>query len=102
MFDRIAEPAFRAHVREVGDYLDEALHDFGSAHPQVLELRGRGLMRGIQIDRSAAALREAAHDTGLLVATAGDDVLRLLPPRIIERPQVDELMLKLDQAFDKV
>ncbi|HNP74712.1 MAG TPA: acetylornithine transaminase, partial [Kouleothrix sp.] len=59
VFDKIADPAFLAHVREVGDYLDEALHDFASAHPQVRELRGRGLMRGLQIDGSAAALREA-------------------------------------------
>lgn len=99
VFDKIADPAFLAHVREVGDYLDEALHDFASAHPQVRELRGRGLMRGLQIDGSAAALREAAHSAGLLVATAGDDVVRLLPPLIAEHRHVDELVQKLGVAF---
>lgn len=102
VLERIADPAFLAHVREVADYLDEALHDFAGAHPQVLELRGRGLMRGLRIDGSAAAVREAGHDAGVLLATAGEDVVRLLPPLIIERGQVDELVEKLSVAFGKL
>ena len=102
VFQRIADPAFLAHIREVSDYLDEALQDFATAHDEVIELRGRGLMRGIQIDGSAAAVREAGHDAGLLVATAGDDVVRLVPPLIIERRQVDEAIEKLGQAINKV
>jgi acetylornithine/N-succinyldiaminopimelate aminotransferase len=96
---KIAAPAFLAHVREVGDYLDEALHDFAAANPRVIELRGRGLMRGLQIDGSAAAVREAGHDAGILMATAGDDVVRLLPPLIFERAHVDEAIEKLGQAL---
>jgi len=96
---KIADPAFLAHVREVGDYFDEALHDLAAANSRVIELRGRGLMRGIQIEGSAAAVREAGHDTGLLIATAGDDVLRLLPPLIFERAHVDEAIEKLGRAL---
>jgi acetylornithine/N-succinyldiaminopimelate aminotransferase len=99
VYEKIADPEFLSHVREVSDYLDEALHDFASSHPQVIELRGRGLMRGLQIEGSANALREAAHDQGLLVATAGDDVVRLVPPLVLERSHVDELLAKLDRAF---
>jgi acetylornithine/N-succinyldiaminopimelate aminotransferase len=99
VFQKIADPAFLAHVREVGDYFDEALQDFAAAHPQVIELRGRGLMRGIQIDGSAAAVREAGHGAGILVATAGDDVLRLLPPLIFERKHVDEAIEKLGRVL---
>jgi acetylornithine/N-succinyldiaminopimelate aminotransferase len=96
---KIADPTFLAHVREVGDYFGEALHDLAAANPRVIELRGRGLMRGIQIEGSAAAVREAGHDAGLLIATAGDDVLRLLPPLIFERAHVDEAIEKLGQAL---
>jgi len=99
VFEKIADPAFLAHVREVGDYFDEALHDFAAANPRVIELRGRGLMRGIQIDGSAAAVREAGHGAGILMATAGDDVLRLLPPLIFERGHVDEAIEKLGRAL---
>ncbi|MEO7911470.1 MAG: aspartate aminotransferase family protein [Roseiflexaceae bacterium] len=96
---KIADPAFLAHVREVGDYFDEALHDLAAANSRIIELRGRGLMRGIQIEGSAAAVREAGHDANLLIATAGDDVLRLLPPLIFERAHVDEAIEKLGQAL---
>ena len=99
VFQRIADPAFLAHVREVSDYLDEALGDFASSHPEVIELRGRGLMRGLRIRGSAQAVREAGHDLGLLVATAGDDVIRLLPPLIFEQQHVDEAIEKLGQAL---
>ena len=102
VFERIADPAFLAHVREVADYMEEALHDFASAHPQVLELRGRGLMRGLRIDGSAAAAREAGHSAGVLLATAGDDVIRIVPPLIFERAHVDELVEKLGVAFGQL
>jgi acetylornithine/N-succinyldiaminopimelate aminotransferase len=102
VFEKIADPAFLAHVREVGDYFDEALHDFAASNARVIELRGRGLMRGIQIDGSAAAVREAGHGAGILIATAGDDVLRLLPPLIFERRHVDEAIEKLGNAFRKL
>lgn len=97
---RISDPAFLAHVRAVGHYLDEALHDLAAGRPDViLELRGRGLMRGLRLAGSAGAVREAAQERGLLVATAGDDVLRLLPPLIIEPCHVDESIAVLRQVL---
>ena len=101
VFRKIADPTFLAHVREVGDYLGEALADLQAARPNVvLEVRGRGLMRGVVINGSSSAVREAAHNEGLLIATAGDDVLRLVPPLILTRAQVDEAIEKLTRALD--
>lgn len=101
VFRKIADPTFLAHVREVGDYLSEALADLQAARPNVvLEVRGRGLMRGVVINGSSSAVREAAHNEGLLIATAGDDVLRLVPPLILTRAQVDEAIEKLTRALD--
>jgi acetylornithine/N-succinyldiaminopimelate aminotransferase len=99
VFERIADPAFLAHVREVGDYFAEALGDLAASQPRILELRGRGLMRGVVIDGPAAAVREAGHRHGLLVATAGDDVVRLVPPLVFERQHVDEAVEKLGAAL---
>jgi len=97
---RIGDPAFLSHVREVADYLDESLQDLAAANPgRILELRGRGLMRGIRVNGSAAAVREAALEHGLLVVTAGEDVLRLLPPLIIEQQHVDEAIAILQRAL---
>lgn len=100
VFRKISDPAFLAHVQQVSNYLDEALQDLAAEHPDVvLELRGRGLMRGVRIAGSAGAVREAAHRHGLLVATAGEDVIRLLPPLIIEPQHVDEAIAGLRAAL---
>lgn len=93
---RVSDPLFLSHVREVSNYLDESLQDLAAELPdRILELRGRGLMRGIQINGSAAAAREASHAEGLLVVTAGDDVIRLLPPLVVEQEHIDEAIDKL-------
>jgi acetylornithine/N-succinyldiaminopimelate aminotransferase len=96
VFDKISNPEFLAHVRSVSNYFDEALQDLMADMPgRILELRGRGLMRGIRIEGSAATVREQAQNANLLIATAGEDVLRLLPPLIIEQSHVDEAIATL-------
>ncbi|MEI8165733.1 MAG: aspartate aminotransferase family protein [Chloroflexales bacterium] len=100
VFRRVSDPAFLAQVRAVASYLDESLQDLAAElSGTVLELRGRGLMRGVRLAGSAAAAREAAQHHGLLVATAGDDVLRLLPPLIIAPTHVDEAIAVLRQVL---
>ena len=99
VFVKISDPAFLEHVREISDYLAESLDDLAANNPKVLELRGRGLMRGIRVDGAASVVREAAQQHGLLVATAGDDVLRMVPPLILGREQVDEAIQKLGTAL---
>ncbi|WP_322511083.1 aspartate aminotransferase family protein [Chloroflexus sp.] len=100
VFRKISDPSFLAHVQQVGNYLGEALHELAAEQPDVVrEVRGRGLMRGLQIAGSAGAVREAAHRHGLLVATAGEDVIRLLPPLIIEPHHVDEAIAGLRAAL---
>lgn len=102
VFRKVSDPAFLARVREVGDYLGESLADLAASRKDVLELRGRGMMRGLLIAGPAGAVREAAHEQGLLIATAGDDVLRLVPPLVFERQHVDEAVEKLAAALDAV
>jgi acetylornithine/N-succinyldiaminopimelate aminotransferase len=100
VFRKISDPAFLDHVRHVSSYLDESLQDLAADLPDtVLELRGRGLMRGIRISGSAGAAREAAHGRGLLTATAGDDVIRLLPPLIIDTHHVDAAVATLREVL---
>jgi acetylornithine/N-succinyldiaminopimelate aminotransferase len=102
VFRKISDESFLAHVREVGDYLGESLADMAAERPDVLEVRGLGLMRGLVIRGSAQAVREAAQAEGLLIATAGEDVLRLVPPLVLTRAQVDEAVARLGRALDAV
>jgi acetylornithine/N-succinyldiaminopimelate aminotransferase len=99
VFNKISQPEFLAHVREISDYLDESLQDLMQRHSEITELRGKGLMRGIRMTISVNAVREKAHDQHLLIATAGDDVVRLVPPLIMERYHVDEMIGKLEKAI---
>ncbi|RRR75257.1 MAG: acetylornithine/succinylornithine family transaminase [Candidatus Viridilinea halotolerans] len=100
VLQRINQPVFLEQVRSVASYLDEALMDLLAERSDTIkELRGRGLMRGFQISGSAAAVSKAALERGLLVATSGEDVVRLLPPLIIEPRHVDEMIDTLRQAL---
>lgn len=99
VFRKIANPEFLAHVREVGDYLDESLQDLAAQHPHIAELRGRGLMRGIRLHGAAGPVRAAAEREGLLLVTAGDDVLRLVPPLILGHAEVDAAIAALGRAL---
>ena len=99
VFAKINTPEFLNHVQDVSDYLDESLHDLMARHPEVLELRGKGLMRGIRMSIPVSTLREVAHDHHLLVATAGDDVIRLVPPLVMQRHHVDEFVTLFDASL---
>lgn len=91
--DRIRQPEFLAHVREVGEYLKERLQEINS--PLIRDVRGRGLMVGIELTVEAGAIVEAGYEQGLLLINAGPDVIRLVPPLTIQKAHVDELIDKL-------
>jgi acetylornithine/N-succinyldiaminopimelate aminotransferase len=100
VFAKISHPDFLAHVQAVSSYLDEALHDLRADFPDTIrELRGRGLMRGIQVVGSAGAIKDAAQRNGLLITTAGEDVLRMVPPLIITNHHVDEALTTLRRVL---
>jgi len=99
VLNKINTPEFLGHVQSVSDYLDESLQELMSRHSEITELRGKGLMRGIRMTLPVGAIREVAHEHQLLIATAGDDVIRLVPPLIMERSHVDELIVKLDASI---
>jgi predicted acetylornithine/succinylornithine family transaminase len=90
---RVAEPAFLARVGEVAAHLRRRLAELDL--PAVREVRGLGLMVGVQLDREAAPLVEAGWREGVLMTTAGPDVLRLLPPLVITTADVDRLLAVL-------
>jgi acetylornithine/N-succinyldiaminopimelate aminotransferase len=96
VLNRIAQPAFLAHVREMGNYLRERLAEINSPHIQ--EVRGRGLMMGVQLDIEASGVVEGALAEKLLLVGAGPNVVRLIPPLVIAPPQIDEFA----EAFTRV
>jgi acetylornithine/N-succinyldiaminopimelate aminotransferase len=88
---RIADPDFLAAVRHRSGRLAARLGALGGL-PSVTATRGVGLMWGIELTAPAAPVVDAARDAGLLVTTAGERVLRLLPPLVITDDEIDEGM----------
>jgi len=99
VFRRIADPAFLASVREKGETLVRRLRE--AQLPHVVEVRGRGLMIGLELTISAKKVVERGYEAGLLLVNAGDTVLRLIPPLVIGQEQVDELLEKLPGILEQ-
>lgn len=88
-----------AHVNQISEYLERQL-DMLTAEVDCVEAhRGKGLMQGIILNRPANDVVMKAIDKGLLVITAGSNVLRLVPPLIITERHVDEMIEKLKAAL---
>jgi acetylornithine/N-succinyldiaminopimelate aminotransferase len=83
-------------VRELGALLAADV----AALPGVIEVRGRGLLLGAIVDRPASTVVDACRDGGLLVLSAGDDVVRLAPPLTITRAEVREAVAGLAAALE--
>jgi acetylornithine/N-succinyldiaminopimelate aminotransferase len=91
------------HAAEVGDYLAESLSSLARRGAPIAGVRGRGLMLGVALDRDIARdVAAAALDAGLIVNAIGDRTLRLVPPLIITRDEVDMAVQRLSTAFDAV
>lgn len=86
-------------VQEVGAYLEEKLEELVQSCEGALERRGRGLIQGLKVSRPAGEICQAALKEGLLVISARSDVVRLVPPLVIEKEHVDELAEKLRKVL---
>jgi len=95
----IAEPGFLAAVREKGEALGAALARLRAASPKVVAVRGRGLMWGIELVEPAAPYVTAARDRGLLVCTAGAQVIRLVPPLVVTREELERAVAILEEVL---
>lgn len=80
------------NASQVGAYLKQALQDALADVPGVVEVRGQGLMLGIELDRPCGALLQTGLEHGLLFSVTADRVIRLVPPLILSRTQADEIV----------
>ncbi|MBU2498270.1 MAG: acetylornithine transaminase [Proteobacteria bacterium] len=90
------------HCREMGEYLKEKLEALKGRHPSIKEVRGLGLIIGVELDRPGAPIVDACREKGFLINCAQEKVLRLVPPLIAGRKEIDLLAEALDGILDKV
>ena len=86
-----------AHVNEVAAYLEEKLDELAAKHDCIKERRGKGLMQGLELTgKPVGEVITAARENGLLVISAEHNVLRMLPPLVITKEDVDKAVEILD------
>ena len=93
------EEGILENCREQGAYLQTKLRELAPGFPFIREVRGLGLMIGVVLDREAAELAQLLLKHNLIVLTAGETVLRLLPPLNLSRAEADEGLAKLAAGF---
>lgn len=91
--ERISQPQFLEQVREVGGYLMDRLHEINS--PLIADVRGRGLMVGVEFTVDVAPIIEAGYQNGLILVNAGQNVIRFVPPLVVQKDHVDVLVERL-------
>lgn len=87
------------HAKEVGTYLAEKLDVLVDEYDCVTARKGTGLMQGIQITKPVSKVTNAALKEGLLIIGAGEDIIRFVPPLVIEKEHVDEMIEKLKKVL---
>jgi predicted acetylornithine/succinylornithine family transaminase len=87
VFDRVNRPEFLTSVAQNGAYLENSLLELDAAN--LVDVRGAGLLLGLEFSAPVADLIAAAREQGLLIISAGENVLRLCPPLIVTREQID-------------
>lgn len=99
VLDIVLEPGFLDHVNDISKRLKQQLSMIVDQYPTVVEeIRGQGLMIGIKCKVPNLEMLQALRDRKLLTVAAGDNVVRMLPPLIIEEVHVTEAIEKLEDA----
>jgi acetylornithine aminotransferase len=89
-----------AHAAAMGQHLSDGFRTRLGDHEQVVEIRNKGLMIGIELARPCSELVKRALDSGLLINVTADRVVRLLPPLIITQAEADPLVASLSDLIE--
>lgn len=97
--ERLADPALLKHVAETGAWLGEQLQQMAGRTRAIRDVRGTGFMWGVDVHETAGNIVARAFEQGLLMVTAGDHTLRLLPPLVMTREQLSEGLAIMESAI---
>ena len=87
------------HVQEVGPYLAQRLDALKEKYDCIKERRGKGLIQGIELTGNPSGVVKKALEEGLIIITAKGNTIRFVPPLIIDKVHVDEMIEKLERAL---
>jgi predicted acetylornithine/succinylornithine family transaminase len=100
VLDHLEEPGFLDEIGAKGLYLQRGLKKLARRHKNAIaEIRGLGLMVGVELRAEAAPVLKGLKERGILAVKAGDKVLRLLPPLVVKRGEIRQLLSALDEVL---
>lgn len=100
VFEQFEELEVLSHVNEIAPYLEEKLEALVNKYDCLTAHRGKGLMQGLVCTLPVAQVASKALENGLVLIIAGADVLRFVPPLVIEKTHIDEMIEKLQKTLD--
>ena len=102
VLDIFKEDGITEHVKALAPYLEERLDALVEEYGFLTERRGMGFMQGLVVEgRPVGQIVAKALEHGLIVMSAGSNVLRLVPPLVIEKEHIDEMEKKLRDVFSE-
>lgn len=102
VFDLFEEMNILEHVNEVAPYMEQKLEEMVAKYDCLTARRGKGLMQGLVCTLPVGQVAAKALEKGLIVISAGSDVIRMVPPLVIEKKHVDELVAKLSDVLEEL
>lgn len=100
VFDLFHEMNILDNVLEVGNYLKEKLYELKNKHNSIVDCRGIGLMQGLEFNCNVNNIILKAQEKGLIIISAQPNIIRFVPPLIIEKKHVDEMIKILDECIE--
>jgi len=99
VLDRVSDPALLDSVRTNGEWLGESLKEMAGRTGRIRDVRGAGYIWGIDSHEPASEVIPRAREQGLLLVGAGDHTLRILPPLVATRGDLEDGLLRLERAL---
>jgi acetylornithine/N-succinyldiaminopimelate aminotransferase len=100
MFDELVKPKFLDHVNTIANQLGQALESLKDRYPDlVVDVRGKGLLRGLKLTIDPKIIQAKLRERKVLLGVAGENVLRLAPPLIIDEAQIAQAIDAIDASL---
>ena len=102
VFDEFEKLSLTEHVKELTPYFEECLDKLVDKYDCLVTRRGKGFIQGIECTLRVGQVAAKALEKGLIVITAGSNVIRFVPPLVIEKADIDEMIEKLSATLDEM
>lgn len=100
VFDLFEKQKITENVKNVSKYLEEQLDMVAEKYSFITQRRGKGFMQGLECDIPVGPFIQKALDNGLILINAGTNIIRFVPPLVITKEHVDEMIVLLEKTFD--